>query len=72
MLATAGVDTDNAVEGMTAASLLGVEGLLALPLLTLPAILGGAPVSSGLVHTDLLGLTGMSGCRDQREVTREA
>jgi uncharacterized membrane protein YbhN (UPF0104 family) len=58
MLATAGISTDNAVEGMTAASLLGVGGLLALPLFTLPAILGGAPVSSGLVHTALLGLAG--------------
>jgi uncharacterized protein (TIRG00374 family) len=58
MLATAGIDTDNAVEGMTAASLLGIGGLLALPLFTLPAILGGAPVSSGLVHTALLGLAG--------------
>ena len=58
MLATAGIDTDNTVEGMTAASLLGIGGLLALPLFTLPAILGGAPVSSGLVHTALLGLVG--------------
>jgi uncharacterized membrane protein YbhN (UPF0104 family) len=58
MLATAGIDTDNAVEGMTAASLLGVGGLLALPLFTLPAILGGAPVSPGLMHTALLGLAG--------------
>ena len=58
MLSTAGIDTDNAVEGMTAASLLGVGGLLALPVFTLPAILGGAPVSSGLVHTALLGLVG--------------
>jgi uncharacterized protein (TIRG00374 family) len=58
MLATAGISTDNAVEGMTAASLLGVGGLLALPVFTLPAILGGAPVSSGLVHTAWLGLAG--------------
>ena len=43
---------------MTAASLLGIGGLLALPLFTLPAILGGAPVSPGLVHTALLGLAG--------------
>ena len=58
MLATAGIATDNAVGGMTTASLLGVGGLLALPLLTLPAILGAAPVSPGLVHTALLGLAG--------------
>ena len=43
---------------MTAASLLGIGGLLALPLFTLPAVLGGAPVSPGLVHTALLGLAG--------------
>jgi uncharacterized protein (TIRG00374 family) len=60
MLATAGVNPDNAVGGMTAASLLGIGGLLALPLFTLPAILGGAPVSSGLVHTALLGLVGFA------------
>jgi uncharacterized membrane protein YbhN (UPF0104 family) len=58
MLAAAGISTDNAVEGTTAASLLGVGGLLAVPLFTLPAILGGAAVSSGLVHTAVLGLAG--------------
>jgi uncharacterized protein (TIRG00374 family) len=58
MLATAGIDADSAVGGMTAASLLGIGGLLALPLFTLPAVLGGAPVSPGLVHTALLGLVG--------------
>jgi uncharacterized protein (TIRG00374 family) len=58
MLATAGIDADNVAGGMTAASLLGIGGLLALPVFTLPAILGGAPVSPGLVHTALLGLVG--------------
>ena len=58
MLARAGIDADDAVGGMTAASLLGIGGLLALPVLTLPAVLGGAPVSPGLVHTALLGLAG--------------
>jgi uncharacterized membrane protein YbhN (UPF0104 family) len=43
---------------MTAASLLGIGGLLALPLFTLPAILGGAPESPGLAHTAWLGLVG--------------
>jgi uncharacterized membrane protein YbhN (UPF0104 family) len=60
MLATSGIDTDNAVGGMTAASLLGIGGLLALPLFTLPAILGGAPMSPGLAHTALLGLAGFA------------
>jgi uncharacterized protein (TIRG00374 family) len=60
MLTHAGFDTDTAVGGLTAFSLLGVGGLLALPLLALPAILGGAAVSPGLVHTALLGLAGFA------------
>jgi len=58
MLTTAGFDTDTAVGGLTTFSLLGVGGLLALPVFALPAILAGAPVSRGLVHTALLGLGG--------------
>ena len=60
MLTHAGFDTDTAVGGLTAFSLLGVGGLLALPLFALPAILGGAAVSPGLVHTALLGLAGFA------------
>jgi putative heme transporter len=60
MLTTAGFDTDTAVGGLTAFSLLGVGGLLALPILTLPAMLVGAPVSRGLVHTALLGIAGFA------------
>ena len=58
MLTTAGFDTDTAVGGLTAFSLLEVGGLLALPIFALPAILGGAAVSTGLVHTALLGIAG--------------
>jgi uncharacterized protein (TIRG00374 family) len=58
MLSTAGFDTDTAVGGLTAFSLLGVGGLLALPVLALPAILAGAPVRPGLAHTALLGIAG--------------
>jgi uncharacterized protein (TIRG00374 family) len=58
MLTTAGFDTDTAVAGLTAFSLLGVGGLLALPVFALPAILAGMPVSRGLVHTALLGIAG--------------
>ena len=58
MLTAAGFDTDTAVGGLTAFSLLGVGGLLALPLFALPTILAGAPVSRGLVHTALLGVAG--------------
>jgi uncharacterized protein (TIRG00374 family) len=58
MLTSAGFDTDTAVGGLTAFSLLGVGGLLVLPLFALPTILVGAPVSRGLVHTALLGIAG--------------
>jgi uncharacterized protein (TIRG00374 family) len=58
MLAAAGFDTDTAVGGLTTFSLLGVGGLLALPVFVLPAILAGVPASRGLVHTALLGLAG--------------
>ena len=60
MLTTAGFDTDAAVGGLTTFSLLGVGGLLALPVFVLPAILAGVPVSRGLVHTALLGLAGFA------------
>jgi uncharacterized protein (TIRG00374 family) len=56
MLTTAGFDTDTAVGGLTAFSLLEVGGLLALPIFALPAMLAGVPVSRGLVHTALLGI----------------
>jgi uncharacterized protein (TIRG00374 family) len=58
MLTAAGFDTDTAVGGLTAFGLLGVGGLLALPLFVLPVILAGAPVSPGLVRTALLGIAG--------------
>lgn len=58
MLTAAGFDTDTPVGGLTAFSLLGVGGLLALPLLALPVILVGAPASPGLVHTALLSRPG--------------
>jgi uncharacterized protein (TIRG00374 family) len=58
MLTTAGFDTDTAVGGLTTFSLLGIGGLLAVPVFALPAILAGVPVSRGLVHTALLGLGG--------------
>ena len=58
MLTTAGIDTDTAVGGLAAASLLGLGGLLSLPLLTLPAVLGGTRVQPGLLHATLIGLAG--------------
>jgi len=58
MLSTAGIDADTAVSGLTAFSLLQVGGLLALPIFALPAILGGSPVSPGLVNTAIVGAVG--------------
>jgi uncharacterized protein (TIRG00374 family) len=58
MLSTAGFDTDTAVGGLTAFSLLGVGGLLALPIFALPAIVAGASASPGLIHTAVLGIAG--------------
>jgi len=58
MLAAAGIDTDTAVSGLLAFSLLQVGGLLALPIFTLPVVLGGSHVSRGLVNTALVGVVG--------------
>ncbi len=56
MLATAGNDTTEAIGGLTAFSLLGIGGLLLLPIFVLPAILAGTPINNGLEHAALLGL----------------
>src|ERR1700751_4257561 len=58
MLTAAGFDTDTAVGGLTTFSLLGVGGLLALPIVALPTILAGAPISPGLVPTALFAIFG--------------
>jgi uncharacterized protein (TIRG00374 family) len=56
MLAHAGADGAVAVAGLSALSLLQFASVLALPLLTLPAVLGGAYVDRGLVQSALLGV----------------
>ena len=56
MLAASGNDPATAVAGLTAFSLLGIAGLLALPIFVLPAILAGTPIANGLQHAALLGL----------------
>jgi uncharacterized protein (TIRG00374 family) len=56
MLAASGNDTATAVGGLTAFSLLGIGGLLALPIFVLPAIVAGTPIASGLEHAALLGI----------------
>ena len=58
MLKGAGINADAAVGGLTASSLLGVGGLLMLPILTLPAVLGGSNVNHALVNTALVGAAG--------------
>ena len=58
MLAASGNDTGSTVGGLAAFSLLGVGGLLALPVFALPVILVGAPVDRGLMHAALLGAAG--------------
>ncbi len=60
MLADAGINADAAAGGLTASSLLGVGGLLMLPILTLPAVLGGSHVNHALVNTALIGVAGSS------------
>jgi hypothetical protein len=58
MLERAGIDPDAAAGGLTASSLLGVGGLLMLPIITLPAVLGGSHVNHALVNTAFIGVAG--------------
>jgi uncharacterized protein (TIRG00374 family) len=55
MLAASGMDPTEAVGGLTAFSLLGIAGLLVLPVLVLPIVLFGSPVSSGLYVAAVVG-----------------
>jgi uncharacterized protein (TIRG00374 family) len=55
MLTRGGVPPARAASGMTAASLIVFGSLMALPILTLPAILGGAPVDRGLETAAIAG-----------------
>ena len=56
MLATAGVNSDAAAGGLAASSLLGVGGLLMLPILTLPTVLGDSGLNHTLVSAALIGV----------------
>src|SRR5215469_10379671 len=58
MLAESGMDTSETVGGLAGFSLLGVGGLLALPVFALPVILLGTPTSRGLEHAAFLGAAG--------------
>jgi uncharacterized protein (TIRG00374 family) len=55
MLAALGTDASEAVVGLTAFSLLGVVGLLALPVFALPVVVFGAPINQSLLNAALLG-----------------
>ncbi|MGH3023775.1 MAG: lysylphosphatidylglycerol synthase transmembrane domain-containing protein [Gaiellaceae bacterium] len=55
MLVRAGLPGGRIASGLGAASLLLFGTVLALPLLSLPAILGGRPVASGLAQAAFLG-----------------
>jgi uncharacterized protein (TIRG00374 family) len=56
MLHSAGVDTGEAAASFTASTLLQIATALALPIVALPAILGGAPVNHSLLAAAYLGL----------------
>jgi hypothetical protein len=59
MLVTSGQDATSTVGGLAAFSLLGVAGLLALPVIALPVILIGAQATNrGLVNAAILGAVG--------------
>ena len=58
MLATSGQSGGGVVGGLAAFSLLGVGGLLALPVFVLPVILIGSPINRGLYNAAILGSIG--------------
>lgn len=59
MLSTSGQTTSSTIGGLAAFSLLGVGGLLALPVIALPVILIGIPTTNrGLINAAILGAIG--------------
>ena len=56
MLQKAGVDGGEAAAALTASTGLQITTALALPVLALPAIIGGAPVNRGLATAAYLGV----------------
>jgi uncharacterized protein (TIRG00374 family) len=56
MLGRAGVDTGEAAAAFTASTLLQMTTALALPIVALPAILGGAPIDHNLAAAVYLGI----------------
>jgi len=60
MLVTSGLEGDRVVGGLTATGVLGVAGVLILPVFALPVVFGGVAVSPGLVHAAELGVVGFA------------
>ena len=58
MLQRAGVSGAAAAGGLASTSLLGLAGLLFLPVFAVPALIGGLAVNEGLVHAAELGIAG--------------
>jgi len=58
MLSAAGVDTVQAASGLAVSSIIGIAGLLSLPIFALPVVFGGTAVSAGLQHAGELGAIG--------------
>jgi uncharacterized protein (TIRG00374 family) len=58
MLVTAGVSVGRAAGGLATTGVLGLAGLLVLPVFALPVLLGGVGVSAGLEHAAELGIAG--------------
>jgi hypothetical protein len=56
MLTQAGLDATTTATGLTAGSVVITAVLFAMPLFTIPAILGGAPVDEGLTRATWIGL----------------
>jgi len=58
MLSAAGVNTDTAAGGLAASSLLGIGGLLLLPVLSLPTVVGSPRINHTLESAALIGVAG--------------
>ena len=58
MLTKAGVRSDDVASGLTASSVATTAVTLAMPLLSLPAIIGGVAAPRGLIQTAYVGIAG--------------
>jgi uncharacterized protein (TIRG00374 family) len=58
MLTKAGVRSDDVASGITASTIAGTATVFAMPLLALPAIIGGVAAPSGLITTAYVGVAG--------------